>query len=77
MGKRLYRLEDDKFIAGICSGIADYFRIDPTIIRLAVLLITLFAPSGAGMVLAYIIAWMVIPTKPNPFEEPSDSTFSK
>lgn len=61
MKKRLYRLNDDKKIAGVCSGIADYFEIDPTIVRLA-WLITVFCAGGG--IIAYIIAMIVIPVKP-------------
>ncbi len=58
MSKKLYRSISDCKIGGVCGGIADYFGIDPIIPRLlAVLLI--FA-DGVG-VLAYIIAWIVIP----------------
>lgn len=58
MNKRLQRPPDKAMIGGVCAGIADYFDVDPTWLRLlAVLLI--FA-SGFGLV-AYIVAWIVIP----------------
>lgn len=58
MTKRLQRPPDKAMIGGVCAGIADYFEVDPTWLRLlAVLLI--FA-SGFGLV-AYIVAWIVIP----------------
>lgn len=58
MNKRLQRPPDTAMIGGVCAGIADYFEVDPTWIRLlAVLLI--FA-SGFGLV-AYVVAWVVIP----------------
>lgn len=61
MNKRLQRPPDTAMIGGVCSGIADYFGVDPTWIRLlAVLLI--FA-SGFGLV-AYVVAWVVIPRGP-------------
>lgn len=61
MDRRLQRKPDTAMIGGVCAGIADYFNIDPTWIRLlAVLLI--FA-SGFGLV-AYIVAWIVIPRGP-------------
>lgn len=56
--KRVYRSKDDKLLGGVCSGIADYFHIDPTIIRLLWVFFTLV--YGAGIV-AYIICWIVIP----------------
>ena len=57
-GKRLYRSKKDRMICGVCGGIANYFNIDPTLVRLAFVLITLGAGSG---VLAYIIAAIIIP----------------
>ena len=61
MDKKLYRNTDSKMIAGVCSGLAEYINIDPTIVRLIWALIAL---SGAG-VLAYLIAAIIIPEKPN------------
>tara|TARA_B100000579_G_scaffold245742_1_gene201817 strand:- start:317 stop:499 length:183 start_codon:yes stop_codon:yes gene_type:complete len=55
--KKLYRNKDEYKIAGVCSGIGDYFEIDPVIIRL-IFLLMLFL--GAGF-LVYVIAWIVIP----------------
>ena len=57
--KRLYRNKTDCKIAGICSGIADYFEIDPVIVRLGFLL-GLF--MGGGFIV-YIIGWIIIPLK--------------
>ena len=60
MSKKLFRSRDNKMIAGVCAGIADYFELDPTIIRIA-WVIAVFG-AGAG-VLAYIIAWIIMPEK--------------
>ncbi len=61
MTKRLYRSRLNNKIAGVCGGLGDYFNIDPTLLRIiAVLLI--FA-DGVG-ILAYIIAWIVMPKRP-------------
>jgi len=60
MTKRLYKSNTDKKIDGVCAGIAEYFQIDPTLIRLAW---ALFALCGAG-ILAYIVAAIIIPRKP-------------
>jgi len=62
MEKRLYKSNKDKKIDGVCAGIAEYFEIDPTLVRLGWILVTCFA--GAG-ILAYIIAAIVIPRNPN------------
>ena len=59
--KRLYRSKTNRIIAGVCSGIAEYFDIDPTLIRLLWLL---FSLGGGAGVLAYIIAWIIIPEEP-------------
>ena len=59
--KRLYRApEKDSIIAGVCAGIADYFNIDPVIVRLIWVLFIFGFGTG---VLAYIIAWIIIPRK--------------
>lgn len=60
--RRLYRSNDEKMIAGVCGGIAEYFNVDPVWIRLiAILLIFL---NGIG-ILAYIILWILVPENPN------------
>ena len=61
MDKKLYRNTSNKMIAGVCSGLAEYLNIDPTIVRLIWALIGL---SGAGIV-AYLIAALIIPEKPS------------
>jgi len=61
--RRLYRNPNDKWLGGVCSGIANYFDIDPVIIRL--ILVILFLTAGIG-VIAYIIAWIVIPYPTTP-----------
>lgn len=58
--KRLYKSNSDKKLAGVCGGIAEYFDVDSTIIRLAWVLFTL--AGGAGL-LAYIIAAIVMPNR--------------
>jgi phage shock protein PspC (stress-responsive transcriptional regulator) len=60
--KKLYLSETDKKIAGVCGGIAEYFEIDSTVIRLAWLLITVFTAMFGG-VIAYLIAWAIIPLR--------------
>lgn len=60
MKKRLYRIEKDKKICGVCGGIAEYFDIDPTLVRLAWVI---FSVCGGSGVLAYIIAAIIMPVK--------------
>ena len=61
MEKKLYKSNTDKKIDGVCAGIAEYADIDPTLVRLLWVLVTLFA--GAGLI-AYIIAAIIMPRKP-------------
>ena len=56
---RLYRSTTDRKVAGVCGGIAEYFDLDPTIVRL-VYFIALVLPGGIG-VLPYIVLWVVLP----------------
>ncbi len=59
--KRLYRSRTDKQIAGICGGVADYLGVDPTIVRIVWLLLTL--AGGPGLIL-YIVMAFVVPEEP-------------
>lgn len=60
MKKRLYKIEEGKKLDGVCGGIAEYFDIDPTLVRLAWILFSAFVGSG---IVAYIIAAIVMPKK--------------
>jgi phage shock protein C len=60
--RRLYRNPNDKVIGGVCSGVANYFDIDPVIVRLVMAVLLL---AGIG-VLGYIIAWIIIPVAKSP-----------
>lgn len=59
--KKLYKSRSNKQIDGICGGIAEYFNIDPTLVRLAWII---FSCCGGAGVLAYVICAFVIPEKP-------------
>ncbi len=59
--KRLYRSSTEKKIFGVCGGIAEYFNVDPTLIRLGVVAIALMFGTG---LLAYLIAAFVMPVRP-------------
>ena len=61
MAKKLYRSRRSSMIAGICGGLGEYLNVDPTIMRLAAVLLA-FA-DGIGLI-AYIIAWIVVPRNP-------------
>ena len=58
--KRLYRSETDRIIAGVCGGIAEYFDVDPVLIR--VIAVVLFFAGLFGF-LAYLVLWIIIPTE--------------
>lgn len=58
--KRLYRSRDHRMLCGVCGGIADYFNIDPTLVRLGAIL---FACTGTGII-AYFIGAIIIPDQP-------------
>lgn len=60
MRKRLYRVEQGKMLCGVCGGIAEYFDLDPSLVRLGWIV---FCALGGSGVLAYIIAAIVIPHK--------------
>ena len=61
MDKKLYKSSEDKKIAGVCGGIAKYFNVDSTWIRLAWVFLIFFAGTG---ILAYIICAIVMPDEP-------------
>lgn len=62
MIKKLYRSRKDSKIAGVCGGIAEYFNIDSTIIRLLAVITIFF---GGGGIVSYLIAWLIIPLEPS------------
>jgi phage shock protein PspC (stress-responsive transcriptional regulator) len=61
VAKRLTRSTTNKKIAGVCGGLAEYFDLDPTLVRIVWLLLVLFAGTG---VLAYLILWIALPPAP-------------
>lgn len=60
MKKRLYKSTSDKKLCGVCGGVAEYFEIDSTIVRLGLVIFTLLGGSG---IIAYIVAALVMPTQ--------------
>ncbi len=56
--KRLTRVEDGRMVAGVCAGLAKYFGVDPTLVRIIFILLTIFA---AGGVLIYLVLWLLMP----------------
>lgn len=76
MGKKLYRSTNDKMLGGVAGGLAEYFGIDSTLVRVLFIVIVFL---GGGGIIAYIILWIVVPQKPyelpkSPFtQSPPDS----
>lgn len=58
--KRLFRSRTDRKLGGVCAGVANYFGIDPTVVRLATVILTFTGMS----IFIYIILWIVIPEEP-------------
>ncbi len=75
--KKLYRSNNDRWLAGVCGGIAEYFDLDPTLIRV---LFILFGFAVGGGLIIYLILWLIIPQAPQdevaepslPAEPPAD-----
>lgn len=68
--KKLYRSNTDQKIAGVCGGVAEYFSIDSTLVRLLWILAIFFGGTGF---LAYIIAMIIMPTRNHHYEESSNA----
>jgi len=60
--KQLYRSRVNRKLAGVCGGLGEYFNVDPTVMRLLFVFVTLMS-FGLGL-LAYIIMWIIMPEKP-------------
>lgn len=56
--KRLKRSNSDKMLAGVCGGLANYFDLDSTLVRLGFAFMAIFAGTG---VLAYLVMWIIVP----------------
>lgn len=71
--KKLTRSADKK-IAGVCGGIAEYFSVDPTVIRIAYVVLTFFSAGFPGLLL-YLILMLLMPEKPQGGREVEDVEF--
>jgi phage shock protein C len=60
-GRRLTRSTTDKRIAGVCGGLAEYFGVDATAVRLAWVIVSILGAAVIGGVIAYVLAWLIIP----------------
>ena len=62
MQKKLYRSKSNRMLLGVCSGVAEYFNVDPTVVRVIWAVTSIFAFAG---VIAYAVCAFVIPEKPD------------
>lgn len=63
--KKIYRSRENRWVCGVCGGIGEYFNIDPTIVRLGMVLLTAIS-CGTGL-LAYFVAAVIIPDQPQTY----------
>jgi phage shock protein C len=66
--RRLYRSRTDRMIGGVAGGLGEYFHLDPTLMRL---IIVAFMFLGGSGLLAYFIAWIIVPLEPEPASQGS------
>ncbi len=71
--RRLVRSDTDRRIAGVCGGLADYFDVDPTIMRVAWVITSIVAGAVVFGVVAYLVAWFILPPTPAATLHPSPS----
>jgi len=60
MNNRLERSDNDRVIGGVCGGLANYFDLDPTLVRIGYILLSVLSAAFPGL-LVYIIMWIVMP----------------
>ncbi|MDE6470835.1 MAG: PspC domain-containing protein [Eubacterium sp.] len=65
--KKLYRSKTERMLEGVCGGIAVYFNVDPTIVRLVWALVSIFSAAIPG-VLLYIVCSFIIPEEPDAYD---------
>ena len=70
MEKRLYRSRTDRMICGVCGGLGNYFGVDPSLIRLAFVLLLVFGGSGF---LIYLILWIILPEEGRTYASPEET----
>jgi len=57
--RQLRRSQADRKISGVCGGLGEYFNLDPTIVRIAAVALTVF--TGGGFIIAYVLAMLIMP----------------
>lgn len=68
-GRKLYRSRSDSRLAGVCGGLGEFFEIDPTLIRLLTVAVTLMTGVFPGLI-AYVVAWIIVPEESVPVYTP-------
>lgn len=71
---RLVRSRADRRIAGVCGGLGDYFDVDPTIVRVAWVILSIIPGAIVFGIVAYLVAWFIVPSAPAAAWQPSPST---
>ncbi|MBQ8834765.1 MAG: PspC domain-containing protein [Oscillospiraceae bacterium] len=61
MEKKLYKINEGKVLDGVCGGVAEYFKIDPTVVRVIWAILSFWGPG----ILAYIVCALIMPRKPS------------
>ena len=64
--RKLYRSADDRWLAGVCGGLANYFNLDPTLVRVIFVVLALV---GLGGVILYLLMWVIVPPEPTEEEQ--------
>ena len=59
--KKLYRSRTERWLAGVCGGLGNYFGVDPTLVRVIFVILSLTFGSG---LLIYLVLWLIIPNEP-------------
>ena len=70
--KKLYRSKKDRILGGICGGLGEYADIDPTLIRIFLVILIVF--SWGMFFLIYIITWIIMPQAPDEYSHPLSGT---
>lgn len=71
---RLMRSGSDRRIAGVCGGLAEYFGVDATLVRLVVAILAIYPGAVVLGVIGYVIAWLIIPASPSSPLQPAATT---
>ena len=64
VGRRLVRSTTQAKVAGVCAGLAEYLHVDPTVVRVGWIVLTILPGAVVGGVLVYLVAWFIVPKAP-------------